>query len=601
MRKLIAVATFVLCIVSVPTAQQRPRPLSKADIADIATLLKLEDTRQFDLATLGRILKSAHPEVRRRAAVSVGRIASPQGLALLEAARADRDREVQASVVFATGQIHQPESVAWLASLLGAPATHPVIGREAAQALGKMVRNDAAQTEARTALSAYLGAAKETPAAAPVIGEALLAIGRFPPGGITEIARWTSSRNVEVRWRAAWALMRPRDRAGLPAPGALSHLIKLVGDPSGDVRYWAVRGFTPAAVDAAGMSRPDTTARLLKLFQGDTDRRVRTEALRTLLLYDDEAAFGAIVNALYSTDSWISVSAAEAGGRFTSRARPLVPLLVDSAEPKDPLSMRISVLPALVSLAPEATDTLRLAGQLTQSDVARARDEGMRALGRLGDRGKAAFEQIASDPAMQSILPSLDEFTRRFVPQAAGARAGGAGRGGGGGTGRGAAPPRQARPDAEYVHLVERWIAPDYNGAPKPRVLWETARGPIELELYAGDAPFGVEHMMRVIASGDIVGTEFSRVVPDFVDQQATIRNAALLRDEVNRRGLIRGNLSWASSGLDTGRPGYTLGHTPQPHNEGDFTALGRVVAGMDAVDRIELGDKILAARIVRK
>jgi hypothetical protein len=42
----------------------------------------------------------------------------------------------------------------------------------------------------------------------------------------------------------------------------------------------------------------------------------------------------------------------------------------------------------------------------------------------------------------------------------------------------------------------------------------------------------------------------------------------------------MRASLSWASAGLDTGRPGYTLGVTPQPHNEGNFTSLGRVVNG---------------------
>jgi cyclophilin family peptidyl-prolyl cis-trans isomerase len=61
----------------------------------------------------------------------------------------------------------------------------------------------------------------------------------------------------------------------------------------------------------------------------------------------------------------------------------------------------------------------------------------------------------------------------------------------------------------------------------------------------------------------------------------------------------LRLNLSWASSGLDTGHPGYTLGITPQPHNEGDFTSLGRVVRGMDVVDRLELGDRITGARML--
>jgi peptidylprolyl isomerase len=158
--------------------------------------------------------------------------------------------------------------------------------------------------------------------------------------------------------------------------------------------------------------------------------------------------------------------------------------------------------------------------------------------------------------------------------------------------------PEPPKSDAEYRRLVERWVVPDYNGAPRPRAVWETPRGSVELELYPGDAPMGVDYFVRLVESGAIVGTEFGRVVPNFVAQQRAVRDDVTLRDEVNRHGLTRGNLSWASAGLDTGRPGYTLGSTPQPHNEGNFTALGRVVSGMDVVDRIELGDRITAARM---
>jgi cyclophilin family peptidyl-prolyl cis-trans isomerase len=182
------------------------------------------------------------------------------------------------------------------------------------------------------------------------------------------------------------------------------------------------------------------------------------------------------------------------------------------------------------------------------------------------------------------------------------AAGGGGGRGGGGGGGGAAArPPIQARSDADYRRIVETWIVPDYNGQPKPHAIWETKRGTIELELYPGDAPLGMEYFVKSTESGDIIGTEFGRVVPNFVAQQQGIRNAPTLRDEVNSRGLTRANLAWASAGLDTGRPGYTLGNTPQPHNEGDFTSLGRVVAGMDVVDHLEWGDKILSARIVKQ
>jgi cyclophilin family peptidyl-prolyl cis-trans isomerase len=160
--------------------------------------------------------------------------------------------------------------------------------------------------------------------------------------------------------------------------------------------------------------------------------------------------------------------------------------------------------------------------------------------------------------------------------------------------------PPPSRALAEYRQIVERWVVPDYNGAPRPTSRWQTPRGAIELELYPGDAPLAVDDFVRTIESGAIVGTEFSRVVPDFVDQQRTIRDGNVLRDEVNRHRLTRANLAWATAGLDTGSPGYTLNHTPQPHNEGDFTSMGRVISGMDAVDRIELGDRIIAARMMK-
>ncbi|MDB4914363.1 MAG: peptidyl-prolyl cis-trans isomerase cyclophilin type, partial [Gemmatimonadetes bacterium] len=156
------------------------------------------------------------------------------------------------------------------------------------------------------------------------------------------------------------------------------------------------------------------------------------------------------------------------------------------------------------------------------------------------------------------------------------------------------------RPLADYQTIVERWVVSDYNGTPRPQAKWETPRGPIVLELYPGDAPLAVDDFVRTVETGTISGTEFIRVVADFVDQQRAVRNSTVLRDEVNRHRLTRGNLAWATAGLDTGTPGYTLNHTPQPHNEGDFTSLGRVIEGMDAVDRIELGDFIMAAKMLR-
>jgi len=203
---------------------------------------------------------------------------------------------------------------------------------------------------------------------------------------------------------------------------------------------------------------------------------------------------------------------------------------------------------------------------------------------------RTAASALASD-----TVPYCQNVAAQILRDTSG---GGTGRGGGRGHGR-QPQPLVERPFGEYRAIVERWVVPAYEGKPLPRAEWQTPRGTIELELYAGDAPLAMDALARITERGTIVGTEFTRVAPDFVDQQATIGDAALQRDEVNRHRLTRGNLAWASAGLDTGRPGYTLNHTPQPHNEGDFTSLGRVVRGQEVVDRIELGDRITAARMI--
>ena len=560
--------SLLLTLTALPGAlilAQRPArpPLSTAEIADITRLVMLEDTRELDEAAIGQALRSTHPEVRRRAAMAIGRIAKPAGGALLTAARQDSDAAVVAAVAFAMGQLKDPATVGWLGELLTSPNTTPDVAREAARSLGKIV-----VPESRAVLARYLSSAPDTQAARPPVGEALLSIGRFTTrDNLAPIIRWTKASDAELRWRATWALFRPRD------PAATPELLRLSADSSADVRFWAMRGLGPIPAGrgrdgAAPVTTPTVDPSLLtaRLREGvrDADRRVRTEALRALSQYDDEESFKVIINTLDSDDTWMSVSAAEAMSRFQTRTAVVVPRLVAATQSSKPLALRITALTPLSTLAPEAA--LEPATALAREPNATARAAARQALNRLGDAGRARLDALAKESPQAAAPPG-----RTSVP---------------------------ARTTADYQRIVERWIIPDYNGAARPRAILDTPRGQIDVELNPGDAPLGVEYFVAVVTSGDIVGTEFGRVVPNFVAQQRAIRADMRLRDEVSRLGLLRGTLSWASAGLDTGNPGYTLGSTPQPHNEGNFTALGRVVAGMDVVDRLELGDKITGARM---
>lgn len=496
--------TALVFALFVASAAGAPQPLSKADIEVIAQLLLVEDNRRFDEGLLTQTLYAKHPELRRRAAISIARIGDVRGMHLLARVREDPESSIAAAVVFATGQLKDAHAIEWLEKKM---ASTQVVAIEAARALGKI------QTpESAAALARYLLAA---PVGNQLVGEALLAYGRHV--GVKDAApilKWVDTPVTELQWKVAWAFRNRTEAADVPV------LVKLSRHKNPEARYWAVRKLVAVT----------KSAERVREAMDDPDRRVRAEATRALGAYDDDASFARLLVALDSPDTWISVFAAEAMARFESRANVIVPKLIAASRESKPLALRLTIAPVLSRLDPDA--------------------------------GKALMAKLPPAGARPTI---------------------------------GKLPPRTIE---ECRRIVAKWVVPDYLGKRKPVILFETSKGRVEMELYAGDAPLGVDYMTTAATRGDMDGTVFGRVVPNFVAQQRPIRGVSLLRDEVNMQPLDRGNLSWASRGLDTGPPGYTLGLNRQAHNEGGFTALGRVIAGMDVVERLELGDKVIRARI---
>lgn len=539
------------CLLSSPLLAQKA-PLAERDIADIATLLMLEDTRDFNSDVLQRILRSEHPELRRRAALSIARINDARGRALVRAAYPDRDTAVSATLVFGVGQLKDTSAVMWLDTLLKDPNTPVTVAFEAARSLGK-VRTP----NARGVLASYLAHVNEAAGTRAVIGEALLSIGRFKTrGDIAPAVRHARSRDDEVRWRAAWALRVSGD------PAAVPELLRMSADRSAIVRSWAVSGLTALRVDTSGVTRAAALQRLVAASQ-DTDRRVSTEAIRAMIGYDDDASFEVLRHAVDSRDTWLSVSAAEALARRRNRTDDAIAALLRAAQPDRPSALRIAAVFSLYFLRPESA---RAPGEALAADTLPASQRAAAEIATL----------LASKPSANQPIPTPPDES---APQR---------------------PIRTGKTAADYRALAERWVVPGYRGEPAPRIEWKTPRGVVELELHSADAPLASEVLMQLLADNAFVGSEFYRIAPNFVAQQSELGRGIELRDEVTRRGLTRGNLSWGSWGLDMGVPTYTLGISPQPHNEGEFTTLGHVVRGMEVVDRIQMGDRIISAQRIR-
>jgi cyclophilin family peptidyl-prolyl cis-trans isomerase/HEAT repeat protein len=154
------------------------------------------------------------------------------------------------------------------------------------------------------------------------------------------------------------------------------------------------------------------------------------------------------------------------------------------------------------------------------------------------------------------------------------------------------------KPAAWYEGIVRTIVVPASTGK-VPTATINTVRGPIRLELFGADAPITVSNFLTLARSGYYRNTRFHRVVPNFVAQDGDPRDDGnggpgyAIRDEMNRRRYERGAVGMALSGPDTGGSQYFLTHSPQPHLDGHYTVFGRVIGGLDVLDKLVQGDLI--------
>lgn len=142
----------------------------------------------------------------------------------------------------------------------------------------------------------------------------------------------------------------------------------------------------------------------------------------------------------------------------------------------------------------------------------------------------------------------------------------------------------------------------------KPRVQLDTSSGPIVVELEPDLAPATVANFLRYVKSGHYAGTTFHRVIPGFMIQggghledlsekpaRAPIPNEAPATFKGGLRN-TRGTVAMARTGdphsaaaqffINTVDNAF-LDHRDTTVDGYGYCAFGRVVEGMDTVDRI--------------
>ncbi len=169
--------------------------------------------------------------------------------------------------------------------------------------------------------------------------------------------------------------------------------------------------------------------------------------------------------------------------------------------------------------------------------------------------------------------------------------------------------------------LAGERVAVPANAAPQKRVDWaelartgahprlrvETNKGAFVLELDAEQAPLTTQTLLRLAAARRFDGVPFHRVVANFVVQGGDVERGDgnggpgfAIRSEFTRVPYERGVAGMASSGKDTEGSQWFVTHSMQPHLDGRYTAFGRVVSGLDVIDRLLVGDVARRVRLTR-
>jgi len=170
----------------------------------------------------------------------------------------------------------------------------------------------------------------------------------------------------------------------------------------------------------------------------------------------------------------------------------------------------------------------------------------------------------------------------------------------------------QARPARGPPIRAVDAMSPD-----NPRVFFdirigEAEVGRVEFELFSNVAPKAVENF-RSLCTGEkglgksgkplhYKGSKFHRIIPGFMVQGGDITRGngmggesiygRTFRDEWEKgwvRHSVKGLLSMANRGKDTNGSQFFITVAPTSHLDGKHVVFGRVISGMDVVDKIEV------------
>lgn len=129
-----------------------------------------------------------------------------------------------------------------------------------------------------------------------------------------------------------------------------------------------------------------------------------------------------------------------------------------------------------------------------------------------------------------------------------------------------------------------------------------TNKGDIEIQLFVDETPASVSNFLKLVDSGYYNNKFFHRVVPNFVIQGGCPRGDGwgsldwIQKSEFSSiRNYKPGSVGLASAGKDSEGVQFFITHNYTTNLDGKYTQFAEVVNGMEIVNKIDIGDEIIA------
>ena len=124
---------------------------------------------------------------------------------------------------------------------------------------------------------------------------------------------------------------------------------------------------------------------------------------------------------------------------------------------------------------------------------------------------------------------------------------------------------------------------------------FNTNMGNFKIELFMDKAPLTVGNFIKLVDKGFYNGLIFHRVIPNFMIQGGCPQGTGYggpgytIRDEISPdlKHNFPGILSMANAGANTGGSQFFITVAPTPWLDGKHAIFGKVIEGMDVVDKI--------------